>query len=37
MTCLTCQQAPARSLSNRAVLYQAGARHPPQGGRGAWI
>ena len=29
------QQAPARSRSNRAVLYQADPRHPPQGGRGA--
>jgi len=37
MTCLVYQQAPARSQSNRAVLYQAGARHPPQGGRGASI
>src|SRR6188472_84105 len=32
MTCLAYQQGPARSQSNRAALYQASTRHPPQGG-----
>ena len=32
MTCLAYQQGPGRSQSNRAVLYQASTRHPPQGG-----